>query len=145
MHFRDRETTIGEEGRMRKSEQCELWVVYKMAVHKKPDGMNAVCEQSEWDAMERDQPGQHTLIRAGIANEAEAELLARGTSGDAKATLHQQRLWEEETAALGAVAEDHRRLASAPQETRKTHDAEEDPCREADGTAIPAGDPGGSG
>jgi len=77
---------------MRKSEPCELWVVYKMAVPKQPDGMNAVCEQSEWDAMARDQPGLHTLIRAGIANEAEAELLARGTSGDAKVSLHRPRL-----------------------------------------------------
>ena len=35
-----------------------------------------------WDAMEASQPGYHTLIRSGIANEAEAEKLARGTSGD---------------------------------------------------------------
>jgi hypothetical protein len=77
---------------VRNPEDCGPWVVYKMAVHKKPDGMNAVCEQREWDAMERDQPGQNTLIRSGITNEAEAELLARGTSGDAKVTLHQRRL-----------------------------------------------------
>jgi hypothetical protein len=61
-----------------------LWVVYKMTVRGNPDGMKAVCEQSEWDAMELAQPGYHTLIQAGIANEAEAERLARGTSGDAK-------------------------------------------------------------
>jgi hypothetical protein len=59
------------------------WVVYLMALHKKP-GVTAVCEQSEWDAMQRDHPGQHTLIRGGIASETEAELLARGTAGDAK-------------------------------------------------------------
>jgi hypothetical protein len=46
--------------------------------------MNAVCEQSEWDEMERARPGYHTLIRAGITNEGEAERLARGTSGDPK-------------------------------------------------------------
>jgi hypothetical protein len=46
--------------------------------------MKAVCEQSEWEAMELAQPGYRTLIQAGIANEAEAERLARGTSGDAK-------------------------------------------------------------
>lgn len=72
---------------MRKSEEAVAWVVYKMAVAKKPDGINAVCDQAEWDAMEEANPGQHTLIRAGITNEAEAELLARGTSGDAKHTL----------------------------------------------------------
>ena len=59
-----------------------LWVVYKMAVRGNPDGMNAVCEQGEWDAMELAKPGQHQLIQRNIANEGEAEKLARGTSGD---------------------------------------------------------------
>ena len=54
------------------------WVVYKMTIHKQPEGMNAVCEQSEWDAMERARPGYHTLVRSGITNEGEAERLARG-------------------------------------------------------------------
>jgi hypothetical protein len=69
---------------MRKSEEAVAWVVYKMIVDKKPEGMNAVCEQGEWDAMELAQPGHYKLVRAGITNEAEAERLARGTSGDAK-------------------------------------------------------------
>jgi hypothetical protein len=64
-----------------KTEEGVLWVVYKMTLHGKPLGMNAVCEQSEWDAMERAQPGYHTLIRAGIASEGEAERLARGAPG----------------------------------------------------------------
>ena len=68
---------------MRKTES-ESWVVYRMTLHGKPLGMNAVCEQSEWDAMEQDRPGYHTLVRAYIANECEAEMLARGTSGDVK-------------------------------------------------------------
>jgi len=68
---------------MRKTENVS-WVVYQMSLNGHPLGMNAVCEQSEWDAMELDRPGYHTLIRAGIANECEAEKLARGTSGDAK-------------------------------------------------------------
>ena len=72
-----------EEGRMPKAEN-EAWVVYQMTIHGKPAGMNAICEQSEWDAMELARPGYHTLIRAGISNEAQAEKLARGTSGDAK-------------------------------------------------------------
>jgi hypothetical protein len=58
------------------------WVVYKMTLPQKPEGMNAVCEQSEWDAMELARPGYHTLVRSGIADEGEAERLARGTSGD---------------------------------------------------------------
>jgi hypothetical protein len=69
---------------MRKSEEAAAWVVYKMVVDKKPEGMNVVCEQGEWDAMELAQPGHYKLVRAGITNEAEAERLARGTSGDAK-------------------------------------------------------------
>ena len=69
---------------MRTTKQCVSWVVYKMTVSKVPEGLNAVCEQSEWDAMELAQPGYHKLIRAGIASEPEAELLARGTSGDPK-------------------------------------------------------------
>ena len=58
------------------------WVVYKATVRGNTGGMNAVCEQSEWDAMELAQPGQHLLIQAGITSEGEAERLARGTSGD---------------------------------------------------------------
>jgi len=69
---------------MRKTEEVVSWVVYHMSVHGKPTGMNAVCDQDEWDSMETVQPGYHTLIRGGIASEAEAERLARGTSGDAK-------------------------------------------------------------
>jgi len=59
-----------------------LWVVYKVAVRGNADGMNAVCEQSEWEAMELARPGYHTLVRAHIMDETEAERLARGSSGD---------------------------------------------------------------
>ena len=62
---------------MTTNEKSLLWVVYRMTIHGKPSGMNAVCQQSEWEAMERAQPGYHTLVRAGIANEGEAERLAR--------------------------------------------------------------------
>jgi hypothetical protein len=68
---------------MRTAERNETWIVYRMTVHNKP-GVNAMCTQSEWDAMEREKPGYHTLIQGGIASESEAERLARGTSGDAK-------------------------------------------------------------
>jgi hypothetical protein len=61
------------------------WVVYRMTVHKKPNEGIAVCEQQEWDAMERLQPGYHTLIEGGIANEAQAEQLARSSTVDSSA------------------------------------------------------------
>jgi hypothetical protein len=67
---------------MSKAEKVEAWVVYRMTLQGNANGMNAVCEQGEWDAMERERPGYHHLIRAGIANEGEAERLARGTAGD---------------------------------------------------------------
>jgi hypothetical protein len=69
---------------MRKTEKIEAWVVYKMTIHKQEEGMNAICEQNEWDEMEQARPGYHTLIRSGITSEGEAERLARGTSGDPK-------------------------------------------------------------
>lgn len=53
------------------------WVVYRMTIHGKPSQLNAVCEEAEWHAMELSHPGYHTLIRAGITNEGEAERLAR--------------------------------------------------------------------
>jgi hypothetical protein len=58
------------------------WVVYQAAVKGMEQGPNAVCDQAEWDAMEAAAPGRNRLIRGGITNEAEAERLARGTSGD---------------------------------------------------------------
>ena len=72
---------------MRKTEKCESWVVYRRTIHGKLVGVNAVCEQSEWDEMELERPGYHTLLQGGITNEGEAERLARGTSGDPKVRL----------------------------------------------------------
>jgi hypothetical protein len=76
---------------MRTKEKPVSWVVYQMTTRGKTVGVNAVCEQGEWEAIERAQPGYHTLIRSGIANEGEAERLARvGTPGagvDKKARL----------------------------------------------------------
>jgi hypothetical protein len=62
-------------------EKVVSWVVYVMNLRGKTNGGRAVCEQSEWDEMERAQPGLHTLIRAGIPTETEAESLARGDAG----------------------------------------------------------------
>ena len=66
---------------MRKSEHAVAWVVYKTILNNKTPAMSVVCEQREWEAMELERPGYHTLVRAGITNEAEAEMLARDTSG----------------------------------------------------------------
>ena len=63
-------------------EKTISWVVYLMTIHGKEQGMNAVCEQSEWDALELARPGYHKLIRAGITNEGEAERLARSLPVD---------------------------------------------------------------
>ncbi|HVK17638.1 MAG TPA: hypothetical protein VM533_11875 [Fimbriiglobus sp.] len=65
-----------------KTRRSELWVVYRMSVKGSADGANAVCTQAEWDVLELARPGHHALLRAGIGSEAEAERLARGTSGD---------------------------------------------------------------
>lgn len=69
---------------MPESYEKVLWVVYTTGPLGKTPGINAVCEQAEWNTMEQARPGQHTLVREGITNEAEAERLARGTSGDPK-------------------------------------------------------------
>ena len=68
----------------------ETWVVYLMN-GRKTNGMKAVCEQAEWDAMEKAKPGMLHLVRDGIATEAEAELLARGESGNKKPTAWKTR------------------------------------------------------
>ncbi len=67
------------------TEQTITWVVYLMTIQGKTSGMNAVCEQGEWEAMERARPGYHTLVQAGIINEGEAERLARGRQADSTA------------------------------------------------------------
>jgi hypothetical protein len=69
-----------------RTEKKVLWVVYRTTLRGKQGKsatMNVICEQGEWDAMELAQPGQHTLVQAGITSEGEAERLARGSSGDA--------------------------------------------------------------
>lgn len=68
---------------MNKTEQSMSWVVYRMTLRNKTTGMGAVCEQAEWEAMELAKPGYHTLVRAGITNEGEAERLARSVPVDA--------------------------------------------------------------
>ena len=66
------------------------WVVYLMTIHKH-DSRRAVCEQSEWDAMELARPGYHQYIQGGFTSEAEAELVARGDSGASKPRVSKMR------------------------------------------------------
>ncbi len=74
------------------------WVVYQAMAHGNAVGGKVVCEQAEWDALERAQPGVHTLIRAGITNEGEAEHLARaGTDGAKPAGWNRKHLKPTET------------------------------------------------
>lgn len=72
---------------MRTAEVCRAWVVYRMTLYGGAVAGNVVCEQREWDALDRARPGFHTLLHAGIKTEQEAERLARGTAGADKATI----------------------------------------------------------
>jgi hypothetical protein len=69
------------------TEQDTSWVVYKMTLHGRKFGQNAVCSQSDWEAIELDRPGYHTLIRAGITNEQDAERLARADRGGTEVSV----------------------------------------------------------
>src|SRR4051812_22877484 len=42
------------------------WCVYRMTLHGNATGGNVVCEQSEWEAIDRARPGYHTLLHSGI-------------------------------------------------------------------------------
>ena len=67
---------------MRPTEVCRAWVVHRMTLPKNAIAGNVVCEQREWDALEAERPGYHTLLHTGLKTEQEAEKLARGTAGD---------------------------------------------------------------
>jgi hypothetical protein len=53
------------------------WVVYEKLVRGQDTGPNAVCEQEDWETMERIRPDSQNLIKAGIATEQEADRYAR--------------------------------------------------------------------
>lgn len=61
---------------MRLKEPTE-WVVYRLPSNTEGIAMNAMCSQDEWDAMEREHPGQQLLVRGRIESETEAEKLVR--------------------------------------------------------------------
>ena len=52
------------------------WAVYQTTLRGKQTVMHVVCEQREWDVMEKAQPGSFPLVRGWISSEAEAERLA---------------------------------------------------------------------
>ena len=60
----------------------ETWVIYQTVSKGVITGPNSVCEQREWEELERLRPGAQLLVQRGIASEGVAERLARGTSGD---------------------------------------------------------------
>lgn len=78
----------------------EVWVVYQKPMRGCPDGLRAVCEQKEWQAMNLAKPGYYTLIQDGIEHEGEAERLARGASGESRPRNSNRRMqsWPGETA-----------------------------------------------
>jgi hypothetical protein len=67
---------------LNKVRRPQSWVIYRAVVKGEVTGPNGVCEQAEWEAMERAKPGCTFVVQSGIADEAVAERLARGTSGD---------------------------------------------------------------
>jgi hypothetical protein len=85
---------------------AESWVVYRTPVKGISAGVRGICEQAEWDEMERAKPGVNTLILAGIGNEGEAERLARGASGQARPRSRRTLTsWPNEVAAILARPE----------------------------------------
>ena len=66
---------------MRRSEEAPTWVVYETITGPNA-GRNSVCTAADWSALMASKPGENRLIMEGIANENEADKLARGTSGD---------------------------------------------------------------
>jgi hypothetical protein len=66
------------------SANAGAWVVYSFPLNGSPEAMRAVCDQAEWETLDRARPGFYTLIREGITSEGEAERLARGSAGAAR-------------------------------------------------------------
>lgn len=62
---------------MRMSSKSECWAVYQKVLRGQQASVRVICEQSEWDAMEKENPGVFPLVRGWIRNEVEAERLAR--------------------------------------------------------------------
>jgi hypothetical protein len=75
---------------MRRSEEAPKWVVYETITG--PDsGRKSVCTAADWSALMESKPDENRLVMEGIANENEADKLARGTSGDKPPRVQKQR------------------------------------------------------
>jgi hypothetical protein len=85
---------------------ADAWAVYRTPVKNCPEGRRGVCEQGEWEAMDRAKPGFFTLVQGHIGNEGEAERLARGTAGAASTRSSRARLnsWPGESPTASAEA-----------------------------------------
>jgi hypothetical protein len=68
---------------MRPSAKIEKWIVYE-TISGPNTGIRSVCTTGEWSELELRKPGENRLVQNGIANENEADKLARGASGDQK-------------------------------------------------------------
>jgi hypothetical protein len=64
---------------LNKARQAESWVIYRDVVDGEVSEAHGVCEQAEWEAMERATPGGTFVIQSGIADERVAEQLARAS------------------------------------------------------------------
>jgi hypothetical protein len=62
---------------LNKARQADSWVIYRDVIDGEVGGYG-VCEQAEWEAMERAQPGGTFVVQSGIADERVAERLASG-------------------------------------------------------------------
>ncbi len=62
---------------MHQPHRPQSWVVYQVSFDRNATLMNVVCDKTEWDSLERDRPGDHTLLKSGIPTEAEADRYAR--------------------------------------------------------------------
>jgi hypothetical protein len=69
------------------------WVVFKRTIPNQ-GSFPAVCQQPEWEALERLHPGYHQLVHAGIPSEVEAEKLARVCQTPAAVPLARARPWQ---------------------------------------------------
>ena len=68
---------------MRERPKQQTWVVYE-TIAGPQIGMRSVCSADDWKVVEARDPARNRIVRADIADENEAEKLARGTSGDLK-------------------------------------------------------------
>jgi hypothetical protein len=53
------------------------WAVYQMTIRGNPSVVRVVCEQREWEQLDKTHPATYQLVRESIASETEAERLAR--------------------------------------------------------------------